>query len=74
MDKTKLSVLTFLATLVVLILTNSTGSTYCKKKNSKSEIFYKIESYWMFLNIPQLERQCADMQSKVEESEEITNH
>jgi integrase-like protein len=48
------------------------GSTYWTKKDSeKAEIFRKIEPYLTFLNIPQLERQGADIQSKVEELEEI---
>jgi len=48
------------------------GSTYWTKKDSeKAEIFRKIESYLTFLNIPQLERQGADIQTKVEELEMI---
>jgi integrase len=48
------------------------GSTYWTKKDSETaEIFRKIESYLTFLNIPQLERQGADIQSKVEELEEL---
>jgi hypothetical protein len=48
------------------------GSTYWTKKDSeKAEIFRKIEPYLTFLNIPQLERQGADIQSKVEELEEL---
>jgi integrase len=50
------------------------GSTYSTKKDSeKAEIFRKIEPYLTFLNIPQLERQGADIQSKVEELEEPSN-
>ena len=46
------------------------GSTYWTKKDSeKAEIFRKVEPYLTFLNIPQLERQGADIQSKVEELE-----
>jgi integrase len=49
------------------------GSTYWTKKDSeKAEIFRKIEPYLTFLNIPQLERQGADIQSKVEELEQLT--
>jgi integrase len=45
-------------------------STYWTKKDSeKAEIFRKVEPYLTFLNIPQLERQGADIQSKVEELE-----
>ncbi len=48
------------------------GSTYWTKKDlEKAEIFRKVEPYLTFLNIPQLERQGADIQSKVEELEEI---
>jgi hypothetical protein len=48
------------------------SSTYWTKKDSeKAEIFRKVEPYLTFLNIPQLERQGADIQSKVEELEEI---
>jgi len=41
------------------------------KDLEKAEIFRKVEPYLIFLNIPQLERQGADIQSKVEELEEI---
>ena len=48
------------------------GSTYWRKKESeKAELFRKIEPYLTFLNIHQLERQGADIQSKVEELEEV---
>jgi hypothetical protein len=48
------------------------GSTYWRKKESeKAEIFHKIEPYLTFLNIHQLERQGADIQTKVEELEEL---
>ena len=50
------------------------GSTYWTKKESeKVEIFQKIESYLTFLNVHQLERKGADIQSKVDELEEL-NH
>jgi integrase len=46
------------------------GSTYWRKKDSeKVEIFRKIESYLTFLNVHQLERQGADIESKIEELE-----
>jgi integrase len=46
------------------------GSAYWTKKDSeKAEIFRKVEPYLTFLNLPQLERQGADIQSKVEELE-----
>jgi integrase len=48
------------------------GSTYWRKKDSeKAEIFRKMEPYLTFLNVHQLERQGADIQSKVEELEEL---
>ncbi|MGB8934877.1 MAG: tyrosine-type recombinase/integrase [Candidatus Nitrosopolaris sp.] len=48
------------------------GSTYWRKKDTeKAEIFRKIESYLTFLNVRQLERQGADIQSKVEELERL---
>jgi integrase len=48
------------------------GSTYWRKKESeKAELFKKIEPYLTFLNIHQLERQGADIQSKVDELEEL---
>jgi integrase len=50
------------------------GSTYWTKKESeKSEIFKKIEPYLTFLNIHQLERQGADIQSKVQELEDLNS-
>jgi integrase len=49
------------------------GSTYWRKKDSeKAEIFRKIEPYLTFLNIHQLERQGADIQTKVEELEQLS--
>jgi integrase len=48
------------------------GSTYWRKKDSeKGELFRKIEPYLTFLNVHQLERQGADIQSKVEELEDL---
>jgi integrase len=48
------------------------GSTYWRKKDSeKAEIFRKIEPYLTFLNVHQLQRQGADIQTKVEEVEEL---
>ena len=48
------------------------GSTYWTKKDAdKAEIFRKIEPYLIFLNVQQLERQGADIQTKVEELEEV---
>jgi integrase len=50
------------------------GSTYWRKKDSeKAEIFLKTEPYLTFLNVHQLERQGADIQSKLEELEDL-NH
>jgi hypothetical protein len=48
------------------------GSTYWRKKDSeKAETFRKIEPYLTFLNVHQLERQGTDIQSKVQELEEL---
>jgi hypothetical protein len=50
------------------------GSTYWRKKESeKAELFKKIEPYLTFLNIHRLERQGADIQSKVQELEELNS-
>ena len=48
------------------------GSTYWRKKdNEKAEIFQKIEPYLTFLNIQQLKRQGADLETKIEELQDI---
>ena len=48
------------------------GSTYWRKKdNEKAEIFQKIEPYLTFLNIQQLNRQGADLETKIEELHDI---
>ena len=48
------------------------GSTYWHKKESeKAEIFRRVEPYLTFLNVHQLERQGADIQTKVEELEQV---
>jgi hypothetical protein len=44
---------------------------WTKKDSEDVKIFPKVEPYLTFLNIPQLERQGADIQSKVDEIEEI---
>lgn len=50
------------------------GSKYwLKKESEKAELFRKIEPYLTFLNIHQLERQGADIQSKVEELEDLNS-
>jgi integrase len=50
------------------------GSTYWTKKESeKAEIFRKIEPYLTFLNVHQLERQGADIQSRVNELEQLND-
>jgi len=41
-----------------------------KKQSEKAEIFMKIEPYLTFLNMYTLERQEADIMSKVNELEE----
>ena len=47
-------------------------STYWRKKdNEKAEIFQKIEPYLTFLNIQQLKRQGADLETKIEELKDI---
>ena len=52
--------------------TDHVTDTYWQKKDSeKAEIFRKIEPYLTFLNIHELERHGADIQSKVEELEEL---
>jgi hypothetical protein len=50
---------------------HSSSIYWTKKDSEKAEIFRKIEHYLTFLNIPQLERQGADIQTKVEELEEL---
>ena len=48
------------------------GSTYWRKKdNEKVEMFQKIEPYLTFLNIQQLNRQGADLETKIEELQDI---
>ncbi len=48
------------------------GSTYWRKKdNEKAEIFKKIEPYLTFLNMQQLNRQGADLETKIEELQDI---
>ena len=48
------------------------GSTYWRKKDSeKAEIFKKIEPYLTFLDMQQMERQGADLQTKIEELQDI---
>ena len=42
-----------------------------QKDSEKGELFRKIEPYLTFLNVHQLERQGADIQSKVEELEDL---
>jgi predicted RNase H-like nuclease (RuvC/YqgF family) len=44
-----------------------------QKGIKKAELFRKIEPYLTFLNIHQLERQGADIQSKVQELEELNS-
>ena len=48
------------------------GSTYWRKKdNEKADIFQKIEPYLTFLNIQQLKRQGADLETKIEELQDV---
>ena len=44
-----------------------------QKRIKKAELFRKIEPYLTFLNIHQLERQGADIQTKVQELEELNS-
>ena len=48
------------------------GSTYWRKKDSeKAEFFKKIEPYLTFLNIQQLNRKGSNLETKIEELQEI---
>ena len=48
------------------------GSTYWRKKdNEKAEIFQKIEPYLTFINVQQLKRQGADLETKIDELKDI---
>ena len=59
-----------LVTPIIEYFIGHSGSTYWYKKDSgKAEIFCKIEPYLTSLNVHQLERQGADIQTKVEELE-----
>jgi len=42
-----------------------------EKDSEKAEIFRKIEPYLTFFNIRQLQRQGADIQTKIEELKEL---
>ena len=42
-----------------------------KKDNEKAEIFKKIEPYLTFLNIQQINRQGVDLETKIEELQDI---
>jgi paraquat-inducible protein B len=56
----------------LLLSDRHSGSTYYRKTDKeKAEVFAKIEPYLTFLNIHQLERKGADIQSKVEELEDL---
>jgi hypothetical protein len=50
---------------------HSVSTCWRKKESEKAEIFRKIEPYLTFLNIHQVERQGADIMSKVNELEEV---
>ncbi|HJT85540.1 MAG TPA: tyrosine-type recombinase/integrase [Nitrososphaeraceae archaeon] len=48
------------------------GSTYWRKKDKeKAEIFQKLEPYLTILDITELERKGADMQTRIEELEQV---
>lgn len=49
---------------------NGNGGNNSKIKPLFAEIFRKAEPYLTFLNVHQLERQGADVQTKIEELEE----
>ena len=53
------------------ILYGIPGLLISAKKIQKKELFRKIEPYLVFLNIHQLERQGADIQTKIEEIEQL---
>ena len=50
---------------------HSSSTYWTKKDNEKAEIFKKIEPYLTFLNIQQLNRQGADLETKIEELEDV---
>ncbi len=52
-------------------ISHSGSVCWTRNDSEKALIFHKVEPYLTFLNIPQIERQGADIQSKVEELEEI---
>jgi len=52
-------------------LLDTSGSTYWRKKDSEKAEIRKIEPYLTFLNIHQFERQGADIQTRVEELEQL---
>jgi hypothetical protein len=47
------------------------GSTYWRKKDNEKAEIKKIEPYLTFLNIQQLNRQGADLETKIEELQDI---
>ena len=50
---------------------HSRSTYWTKKDNEKAEIFKKIEPYLTFLNIQQLNRQGADLETKIEELQDV---
>ena len=50
---------------------HSSSTYWTKKDNEKAEIFKKIEPYLTFLNIQQLNRQGADLETKIEELQDV---
>ncbi|MFZ0328024.1 MAG: hypothetical protein WBP64_17365 [Nitrososphaeraceae archaeon] len=59
-------------TRITRSISRHSGATFWRKKDSvKAELFKKIEPYMTFLNVHQLERQGADIQTKVEELEQL---
>jgi hypothetical protein len=52
-------------------LRNPVLYTGAERNQKKAKIFYEIESYLTFLTVYQLERQGANIQTKVEGLEEL---
>jgi hypothetical protein len=51
------------------------GSTYWRKKEKENaEIFLKVQPYLTFLDIEQMERKGADMETKIEELQTVNQH
>ena len=53
---------------------NSGSAYWSKKDKDKAEIFSKIEPYLTFLDITQLERKGSDLQTRIDELEQVNRH